>query len=156
MALLEGLRAEAPPGVERSDVLFELATTRRTDSGEMTRLCDEALGDASGDGARCARLLAFRSYAYLFGGEVVPALLSAREALARAQGVGDPALVAVAIARVGVAELHAGHADIGLLERGAQIEESLGLALEYSDSPGVALGARADASSVASMPLARS
>ncbi len=70
MAILEELRTEVPPGLERSDVLYELATTRRTDSAGMTRLCDEALADASRDGVRCARLLSVRSFALLFGGDV--------------------------------------------------------------------------------------
>ena len=43
MTALEGLRAEAQPGVERADVLFELARTRRADPSEMVRLCDQAL-----------------------------------------------------------------------------------------------------------------
>ena len=91
----------------------------------MSRLCEQALEDASGDGVRCARLLSVRSFAYLFGGDVARALSSGRDALASAEEVDDAALIAVAIACVGRAELYAGDADFGLLERGARIEERL-------------------------------
>ena len=139
MATLELLRAEVPPGVERADVLFELARTRRADSSEMIRLCDQALADAAGDDLRCARLLAYQSFAYMFAGDVAQARSRARAALAKAEGVGDAESVALAIARIGQADMFAADASVGILERGAEIELRRALSLGYYESPRVAL-----------------
>jgi ATP/maltotriose-dependent transcriptional regulator MalT len=75
-------------------------------------------------------------------GDVRTALLDARTALEKAEAVGDPALLAVTIARVGQVETYAAEITPGLLERGAEIEAQLGLWLEYLESPGVALARR--------------
>ena len=88
---------------------------------------------------RSARILAFRSFARMFTGDVPRALLDARAALETAERAGDPTLVAVTIARVGQAETYAADLTPGLLERGVEIEDRLGLALEYYESPRVAL-----------------
>ena len=63
------------------------------------------------------------------------ALVDAREALARAERVGDPVLLAMTIARTGLAESYAVEITPGLLERGVEIEERHGLVLEYYESP---------------------
>jgi DNA-binding CsgD family transcriptional regulator len=138
-ALLDELRAEIPSGVERADVLFELALTRRVDSGSMIGLCDQALAEARGDDVRSARILAYRSFAHMFAGDVPRALVDGRAALEIAERVDDSTLIAVAIARIGQAETYAADVTPGLLERGAEIEARLGLALEYYESPSVAL-----------------
>src|SRR6202007_3242142 len=52
VALLEDLLAEVPSGLERADVLLELATTRKDDLPKMVALCDEALAAATDDAAR--------------------------------------------------------------------------------------------------------
>ena len=124
--------------MERADVLFALASAQ-PDAPTMVGLCHEALAEATGDDARSARIRAFRSYAYMFEGDVEAALADARTALAEAERVNDPTLVAVAIARVGQAEAYAAEITPGLLERGVEIEERLGLPLEYYESPRVAL-----------------
>ena len=136
-AILEQLLAEVPSGMERADVLFALASTQ-PDAPTMVGLCHEALAEATGDDARSARIRAFRSYAHMFEGDVEAALADARTALAEAERVNDPTLVAVAIARVGQAEAYAAEITPGLLERGVEIEERLGLPLEYYESPRVA------------------
>jgi DNA-binding CsgD family transcriptional regulator len=137
--MLEHLRAGLPPSVERADVLFELAVTRRVATAEMIQLCDQALAEAAGDDVRCARLLAYRSFAHMFAADVSRALVDARAALQHAEHVGDPTLIAIAIARIAQAETYAADVTPGLLERGAEIEIGNGLALEYYESPGVAL-----------------
>jgi DNA-binding CsgD family transcriptional regulator len=137
--MLQQLRAELPPGVERADVLLELAATRRVTTPEMVQLCDQALADATGDDVRCARLLAYRSFAHMFAADVPRALADARAALLKAEQIGDPTLIAIAIARIAQAETYAADVTPGLLERGAEIEIANGLALEYYESPGVAL-----------------
>jgi predicted ATPase len=52
VTLLEELLAELPSGIERADVLLELATTRRDDLPRMVALCDEALAAAADDAVR--------------------------------------------------------------------------------------------------------
>jgi DNA-binding CsgD family transcriptional regulator len=133
--ILELLLAEVPSGVERADVLFELASTERHDNEALIALEDEALAEAVDDDARSSRILSLRSGAYLRSGVASSGLSDARDALERAERVGDPALTAAAIGRLGIAEAWAGDSTPGLLERGAEIEERLGLALTYYDSP---------------------
>ena len=142
VALLEQLLAEVPPGVERSYVLFELAMTQRGGARTQVELCDEALAEAEGDAARSARILALRAGTYLYEADVRAALVDTRAALEKAERAGDPALLAVAIAWAGQAETHAAEITPGLLERGVEIEERLGLGLEWNHSPRYALARR--------------
>jgi DNA-binding CsgD family transcriptional regulator len=138
-ASLVQLLVEVPSGVERADVLFELALAHLADCPTMIAFCEQALVEATGDDVRTTRLLAYRSFAHILGGDVRRARLDARAALETAERVGDPALVAVAIARVGQAETYTAEITPGLLERGVEIEDRLGLSLEYYESPRVAL-----------------
>ncbi len=138
-ALLNQLLTEAPPGVERADVLFALASTFRADA-TASELVGEALAQAAGDDARSARILALRSLFHLLAANVGAALADARSALERAERVGDPALLAAAIARVGHAETWGAEITPGFLERGAEIEERFKLELEFVESPRVWLG----------------
>ncbi len=137
--ILERLRSETAPGVERSDVLFELALTSRQDLAATIALCDDALAEASKDDARRARILAFRTWNRLMRADVPGAMADGRAAMECAERTNSPALLAVAIARAGQAETWAVDLTPGLLERGVQIEEQLGLELEYLESPRVAL-----------------
>ncbi len=140
VATLNELLREAPSGVERADVLFELALTRRANAPRIIELCNEALAEAGSDEVRLTRILAYRSFMRLFQADVREGLVDARAALERAEQVGDPTLLAVAIARVGHAEVWAAETPTpGLVERGAEIEARLGLSLEYYESPRVAL-----------------
>jgi ATP/maltotriose-dependent transcriptional regulator MalT len=138
-AMLEQLLPEVGGGSERADVLFELALTRRADAPTMIDLCAEALTQAADDDGRSARILAFQSGVRLFEADVTGALLDARAAHEKAERTGDPKLIATAIARVGHAETWAGEVTPGLLEKGVEIEERLGLELEYLESPRVSL-----------------
>jgi DNA-binding CsgD family transcriptional regulator len=72
---------------------------------------------------------------HLWAADARTALADARAALAMAERASDPALVAAAIARVATAETYSAEITPGLLERGVEIEEQLGLALEYAHSP---------------------
>jgi DNA-binding CsgD family transcriptional regulator len=105
----------------------------------MIELCDEALAEVPGDDARASRILAYRSFVRLFQADVRQGLVDARAALERAERVGDPTLLAVAIARVGQAEVWNADVTPGLVGRGVELEERLGLSLEYYESPRVAL-----------------
>ncbi len=140
VAMLDELLQEAPPGVERADLLFELALTRKANAPRIIELCNEALAEAGSDDVRSTRILAFRSFMRLFQADVREGLVDARAALERAEEIGNPTLLAVAIARVGHAEVWAAETPtLGLVERGAEIEARLGLSLEYYESPRVAL-----------------
>ena len=127
-------------GLERADVLFGIVSTEQADTESLVDLCAGALAEASGDDARSARILAFRSGALLRTGAGVRAALSdARESLERAERAGEPWLVAAAISRLGIAEAWTGESTPGLLERGVEIERRAGLEPAYYDSPRYAL-----------------
>jgi DNA-binding CsgD family transcriptional regulator len=139
VALLEQLLFEVPRGAERADVLLARAGTFTADRSTLIELCDEALAEAAGDEARLSRILAFRAWFRLLLDDGQMALADARMALEKADLVGDPELIAGAIARVGQAETWAGEITPGLLERGAEIEERLKLVLDYQSSPSFSL-----------------
>ena len=71
--------------------------------------------------------------------DVPSALIDARMALEKAERVGDAELIAGAIARVGQLEVWAAEITPGLLERGVEMEERLGLALDWQTSPSASL-----------------
>ena len=105
---------EAPSGVERADVLFELALTRRAERPEDHRALRR--GACRGDAAttRARRGFSLPELMRLFQADVREALVDARAALEKAERAGDPALLAVAIARVGHAEMWAAEITPGL------------------------------------------
>ena len=138
-ALLEQLLAEIPSGVERSDVLLGLVMTHRSNIPMLIRLADEALTEARGDDARSAQILAYRGFVHLDAANARAALADARAAMEKAERAGDPTLLATAIAHAGRAETWTAEITPGLLERGAKIEERLGPALEFHNSPRFAL-----------------
>jgi DNA-binding CsgD family transcriptional regulator len=135
VAVLEQLLTETPSGVERSDVLFELALTLRGDPSTLIELCDEALTEAAGDDVRSTRILSFRTWGNLLAGDVGAALVDGEAALEKAERVGDPTLLVMAIHRVGHAQTWSGKATPGLLERGVKIQDELGIELEWHYSP---------------------
>ena len=135
VALLEQLLADVPPGVERADVLLGLVTTHRGNIPMLIGLADEALAEAAGDDARSAEILAARGFVHLDAANARAALADARAALERAERAGDPTLLAVAIAHAGRAEMWTAEITPGLLERGAEIEERLGLELRVLQQP---------------------
>jgi DNA-binding CsgD family transcriptional regulator len=140
--LFEQLLAEVPPGIARADALFGLATTRPADPSTFRRLLDEALVEAARDEARSARILGFRAQvAFVYSGPGA-SLHDARAALGKAERVGDPNLLAVAIARVGQVETYTLDITAGLLERGAAIEKQLDRAPDFFNSPAAMLAVR--------------
>ena len=138
-ALLDALLRDVPSGIERSDVLFELARVHKGETPRLIELCAEALAEGRSDDARSVRILAYRSAMRLYQLDIGEGLVDARAALERAERVGDPRLLALAIARVGHAEGWAAELTPGLVERGAEIERGLGVSLEYLESPSVSL-----------------
>ena len=140
--LLEQILAEVPEGLERSDVLFELASTLRADPQTTIERLDEALANAAGDEIRQARILAYRGWIRVFQADIDAALVDTRAALEKAERIGDPALIAVIIGHVAIAEGRAGDFTPGLVERGVEIEQRLALQLQYHESPSVSLSRR--------------
>ena len=140
--LLEQILAEVPEGLERSDVLFELASTLRADPQTTIERLDEALANAAGDEIRQARILAYRGWIRVFQADIDAALVDTRAALEKAERIGDPALIAAIIGHVAIAEGRAGDFTPGLVERGVEIEQRLALQLQYHESPSVSLSRR--------------
>ena len=140
--LLERILTEVPEGLERSDVLFELASTLKADPQTTIERLDEALANAAGDEIRQARILGYRGWIRVFQAEIDAALVDTRAALEKAERIGDPALIAVMIGHVAIAEGRAGDFTPGLVERGVEIEQRLGLQLQYNESPSVSLSRR--------------
>ena len=140
--LLERILAEVPDGLERSDVLFELASTLKADPQTTIERLDEALANAAEDEIRQARILGYRGWIRVFQAEIDAALVDTRAALEKAERIGDPALIAVMIGHVAIAEGRAGDFTPGLVERGVEIEQRLGLQLQYNESPSVSLSRR--------------
>jgi DNA-binding CsgD family transcriptional regulator len=140
--LLEELLLTVPHGVERADVLFELASTLSTAPPTLIELLTAALAEAEGDDARLARILGYRGWIRVFEADIGGALEDTRAALEKAELVGDPALIAMEIGHLAAAEGRAGEFTPGLLARGVEIEEREGLVLEYGESPSASLSRR--------------
>lgn len=135
VTLLDQLLSEVPSGVERAEVLLARIFTLSGDSLELVALCDQALVAAAGDDVRTARILALRAWVHLMKADVRASLADARTALENAERAGDPPLLAAVIGRLAQTESWAAEVTPGLLERGAEIEERLGLALDLRESP---------------------
>jgi len=140
--LLDRILTEVPEGLERSDVLLELAATLRAAPQTMIERLDEALANAAGDETRQARILGYRGWIRVFQADIDAALVDTRAALEKAERIGDPALIAVIIGHVAIAEGRAGEFTPGLVERGVEIEQRLALELQYNESPSVSLSRR--------------
>jgi len=134
--MLEQLLGEVASGIERVDILFELAIAIGVGSPPaFAPLFEQAWPDVEADDARFARWLAFRAWARLMESDNVRALADARAALEKAERVGDPELVAMVIARLGQIEMWAGEVTPGLLERGAELALRHTLPLDYWTNP---------------------
>jgi DNA-binding CsgD family transcriptional regulator len=142
-ALIDELLPEVPSGVERADVLLELMTVAGGDNQLRKELFDEAVAEAAGDDARSVSVLSIRSVLQLWDGEVDAGLAAARFALDRAERGDDPRQVAGAIAHLATVEWYACELSPGLLERGVEIEDRLGVELVYHESPRYELARKA-------------
>jgi hypothetical protein len=61
VAILRQLKEEVPSGVERADVVFELALTQQGSTRELIEQCNDALAACADDDARASRILAVRA-----------------------------------------------------------------------------------------------
>ena len=98
VTMLEELFREAPAGLERADILFELAVSQARGPPASIELCDAALAHAVGDDTRSARILALRAGVRLLEADAVGALADAHAAVDKAELGGDPTVLAMAIA----------------------------------------------------------
>ena len=101
-------------------------------------LLDEALAEAAADDVRSAQILAYRALYRLIGAR--PAKRLADGHAARWRGRSGPATRSARRddrARRARLEMYAAEVTPGLLERGVEIEERLGLTLEYVPQPTV-------------------
>ena len=135
IALLDELLPQAAPGVERADVLFELALNYLAGAPAAIALCNDALAEARADDVRSTAILSLRSLYQILGSDIPAAVLDARAALAGSERIAEPQQIATAIARLGHAEQYAAEITPGVLERGAEIERQLEAGLQALDSP---------------------
>jgi ATP/maltotriose-dependent transcriptional regulator MalT len=135
VTILDQLLSEIPSGIERADVLLARISTLAGNSPALIALCDEALVHAAEDDVRSARILAYRTWVHLLGGDVAAALADGQAALEKAERSGDTELLVAVIARLTQAEAWAAEVTPGLIERGVELEKRLGLELEYAVSP---------------------
>ena len=84
---------------------------------------------------RLVQILGFLAISRWVHGDAPRALADARDGLARAERIGDPRLLATALARAGLIEAMALEVTPGLLERGVAIEQGLERPLLFHDSP---------------------
>jgi DNA-binding CsgD family transcriptional regulator len=136
-ATWEQLLGDVPAGTERADLVYAIATTGNVDIPTRIRLCEGALAEIArhGDDARAVQILGFLAISRWVGGDVPAALVDARDGLERAERLGDRALLATALSRLGLIESNASEITPGLLERGVAIERTLDRPLLFHDSP---------------------
>ena len=115
--------------------LYALAELGTRPLPARAALVEEAIEHARSDDERAARLLGLLAIVRWLLGDAESALQHAHEGLACAESVGDPELLAVAIARVGHIEGWVLDVTPGLLERGVAIERTLRRPLMFHTSP---------------------
>ena len=99
--IYERVLVDTPDGLDRADVLYALAELGTRPLPARASLLEEAIEYARSDDARATRLLGLLAIVRWLLGDAESALQHARDGLAHAESVGDPELLAVAIARVG-------------------------------------------------------
>ena len=133
--IYESVLVDVPDGPERADLLYALAELGTRPLPARAALLRDAIGHAKLDDARAARLLGLLAIVRWLLGDADAALEHARDGLTHAESVGDPQLLAVALARVGHIEGWTLDVTPGLLERGVAIERTLGRPLVFHSSP---------------------
>ena len=128
-SLLEGALAEAQPGTERADVLYELGTMLFSeDVGRSTELLREAEREAGADDALRAKVLCgLAKFPYVTWIGFEAAETSARTAVELAERTGDSETLSLALALLGhLVFVRGGGIDEALMERAVALEETHG------------------------------
>ena len=123
-------------------MLYAIGRVQLANAPERLASCEQALEEVGDDDALAAHILALIAVTCWMLGETAKGLAAARDGLERAERVGDPPLVAMALANVGCLETWLLDVTPGLLERGADIEQGLDDLLTFHDSPSFYLGLR--------------
>ena len=96
-SLLEDL----PAGPRRAAVLYAIGRVNLADAPERLASCERGLEEVGDDDALAAHILSLIGITCWLLGESAKGLAAARDGLKRAERVGDPPLVAMALATVG-------------------------------------------------------
>jgi DNA-binding CsgD family transcriptional regulator len=127
--LLEQALATAKPGRERAVVLLPLSTSYYM-ADRIPAAIDmlgEAFDQAADDLELRVRIEQARAFLLSLGGDIPGSIQSAHRAVELAEQLGDPGLLALAMARVAANEFTAGLAyDRGRLEQAVALEEHVG------------------------------
>ena len=140
LSIYELLLESLPPGPRRAAVLYAIGRVNLADAPERLASCERALEEVGGDDALAAHILSLIGITCWLLGESAKGLAAARDGLERAERVGDPPLVAMALATVGGLETWLLDVTPGLLQRGVDIEQGLDDLLVFHDSPSFYLG----------------
>ena len=131
---MDRLLAEVPSGVERADVLLELAYTSYSGDPAHRRALRPRPRRGTGDAARQSGIWAHRSAFHLWQADAVTHLADARRALDLADQVGDAGLIAVSIARVRFGEYTPGSRPRAF-SSGASSSKSVTIASGFREPP---------------------
>ena len=93
-----------PSGPRRAAVLYAIGRVQLADAPERLASCERALEEVGDDDALAAHILALIAVTRWMLGETAKGLAAARDGLERAERVGDPPLVAMALANAGCLE----------------------------------------------------
>ena len=140
LSIYESLLESLPPGPRRAAVLYAIGRVNLADAPARLVSCERALEEVGDDDALAAHILSLIGITCWLLGESAKGLAAARDGLKRAERVGDPPLVAMALATVGGLETWLLDVTPGLLQRGADIEQGLDDLLVFHDSPSFYLG----------------
>lgn len=124
--LLEGAVAQLPAGAERARALRSLAMVRLHDDSyrEAAALLEQALGEAGSDGRLRVQLLVDLPYVLTNLGRIPDALALATETVPAAEALGDPSLLALALAGSVINQfLTGGGLDEQRLQRALELED---------------------------------
>ena len=122
---LERLIAATPSGPERALVRFKLTQMLWNDIGRIRRLLERAAEEAGDDAPALLRvnIEADLGWVEQMGGDLLVGAEHARHALALAEEIGDPELVAEILTGVGYDEFLLGRPTRASLERAISLEE---------------------------------
>ena len=106
--LFAEMAAAAPHGPTRADILWRLADTSWMEVDLVRGYLQAGLDNAAGDRHVESGIRMDIAWTWVYGGDVAQAATEARQSLAIAEGLDDPALISEALAALGICEFLAG------------------------------------------------
>jgi DNA-binding CsgD family transcriptional regulator len=140
--LLQATIERLPPGRDRAQALFGLASTEESGFDVNVRLLEQALAEADGDEALQADIEHVLGVAYYLLGDTERGYAHDRAAVERARRTGDPVLLVRCLASLAHFETYSGDLTTGLLEEALELEQQLDGLPDYYDSPSAVMGLR--------------